>query len=266
MDLTAVQTVRQARSRAELALAPGERFLAGGTWLFSEPQPDVTGLVDLAALGWDQVELNEDGDLRIGSMTAIGALESWARDSSLPAAPLVIDCAESLLASFKVRGSATVGGNIARSYAAGSMIALGATLDAVAQIWTASAERTMPVADLPAGNGETTLARGEALRAIVIPASALEARTASRRIALAQHGRAGALLTGRRDGDGGCTFVITAATLTPTVLRYPELPDAAVLERDARDAPGYYTDALGDADWRRQVSAVLLAEVREELA
>lgn len=266
MDLTAVEAVRQARTRADLALAPGERFLAGGTWLFSEPQPDVTGLVDLSGLGWDELDLSERGDLRIGACASIGALESWARASSLPAAPLFCDCAESLLASFKVRASATVGGNIARSYAAASMIALATTLDGVAEIWTATAERTVPVAALPAGNGETTLSPGEALRAISLPASALAATTASRRIALAQHGRAGALLTGRRDTDGACTFVITAATLTPTVLRYPDLPDPAVLEREVRAAAGYYTDPLGTADWRRQVSAVLLAEVREELS
>ncbi|MDN4481198.1 FAD binding domain-containing protein [Demequina muriae] len=266
MDLTAVQGVRVARSRADLALVPGERYLAGGTWLFSEDQPGVTGLVDLSALGWDELAMTAEGGLRIGAMTTIGALERWAGAATFPAAALFGQCAESLLASAKVRAAATVGGNIVRSYAASSMVALAATLDATATIWSADGtERVVPVADLPTGNGTTALAATEVLRDILFPASALGARTAHRRIALAQHGRSGALLTGRRDADGACTFVITAATLTPTVLRYPTLPPAATLDADVRGADGYYTDPLGTADWRRQVSAVLLAEVREEL-
>jgi hypothetical protein len=48
-------------------------------------------------------------------------------------------------------------------------------------------------------------------------------------------------------------------------LKYPALPDAATVRRDVQAADGYYTDPLGSADWRRQVSAVLLEEIRAEL-
>lgn len=267
MDLTAVRTVRAARSRADLALAPGEALLAGGTWLFSEDQPDVTGLVDLSPLGWDELALTAHGDLRIGALTTVGALEAWAREQSFEAAPLLWQCADSLLASFKVRGAATVGGNICRSYAAGSMIAMSATLDGVATIWHADGtDSLVEVAAIPTGNGSASLFPGDVLRDVTIPAAALTARTAHRRIALNEHGRSGALLTARRDVDGACTFVITAATLTPVVLRYASLPSADRLAADALGAEGYYTDPLGTADWRRQVSAVLLAELREELS
>ena len=34
---------------------------------------------------------------------------------------------------------------------------------------------------------------------------------------------------------------------------------------DVLAAPGYYTDPLGSADWRRAVSAVLAADVRSEV-
>ncbi len=63
------------------------------------------------------------------------------------------------------------------------------------------------------------------LRWIDIPEHALRARTAFRKIALAELGRSGAVLTGRVDEDGSAVFTITAATLTPNVLRYPALPD-----------------------------------------
>ena len=104
------------------------------------------------------------------------------------------------------------------------------------------------------------------LRAVDFPGHALRARTGYRKIALAALGRSGAVLTGRADPDGGAVFAITAATLRPTVLRYTGLPDAARLRRDVDGADGYYTDPLGAADWRRQVSAVLLEEIRAELA
>ncbi|WP_159448722.1 FAD binding domain-containing protein [Demequina sp. NBRC 110053] len=266
MDLTAVETMREARSRADLALAPGEAFLAGGTWLYSEAQPDVTGLVDLSSLGWDELERTAAGDLRIGAMTAVAALEAYGRTEPFPASALLWQCADSLLASFKVRSAATVGGNIAKGYAAGSMIALAATLDGEAVVWRADgSDAWVPVAELPTGNGSSALGRGDVLREVAIPAACLAARTAHRRIALAEHGRSGALVTGRRDADGACVVVITAATLTPVVLRYGDVPTADVVAADALAAPGYYADPLGSKDWRRQVSAVLAAEVVEEL-
>ena len=73
------------------------------------------------------------------------------------------------------------------------------------------------------------------------------------------------MLTGRLDADGTAVFVITAATLTPVVLRYPSLPSTETLLADAAAAPGYYTDPLGPADWRRHVAGVLLVEVLDEL-
>ncbi|MFV0286830.1 MAG: FAD binding domain-containing protein, partial [Demequina sp.] len=266
MDLAAVRTMRVAHSRADLVLAPGEEFMAGATWLYSESQPDVTGLVDLSAMGWAGITTEPDGSLKVGSMTTIAALAEWGDAAMVGASPLFRQCAESLLASFKVQTSATVGGNIARSFAAGAMIALGATLDATAEVWGPSGTDIVPVSAIPAGNGLSTLKRGEAIRAVTFPAAALASRTAHRRIALAEHGRSGALLTGRRDPDGSCVLVVTAATTTPVVLRYATVPTPDEVVAAALAATGYYSDALGTADWRRAVSATLLAEVAEELA
>jgi CO/xanthine dehydrogenase FAD-binding subunit len=35
----------------------GWSWLAGGTWLFSEPQPQITNLVDIQSLGWHEIEV-----------------------------------------------------------------------------------------------------------------------------------------------------------------------------------------------------------------
>lgn len=272
MDITTVTSYRVARSRDDLALTPGEVVLAGGTWLMSEPQPDTTGFVDVTMLGWPDLEVTDAG-LRIGATCTIARLVAWAegRDKTAPpadwtAVPMIPDAANALLASFKIWNTATVGGNVCRSFAAGAMVSLAAGLDGVAEIWTPDGgERFQPVAEFVTGNGMNTLAPGEVLRAVFLPASALRSRALLRKIALAELGRSGAVVTGRVDEDGTAVFVITAATLTPTVLRYDRLPQATALADAVAAASGYYTDPLGTADWRRGVSGVLAERIRTEL-
>jgi CO/xanthine dehydrogenase FAD-binding subunit len=258
VDLTSVAGYRAATCRADLALAPGEVFLGGGTWLYSEPQPEVTGLVDLTAMGWAPLEPLPGGGLRVGATCTIAELAA--------ARPFFLQCATALLASVKVWRMATVGGNICRSFAAAAMVSLAVTLDGVAEIWTPDGgSYRIRVAEMITGNGTNTLRPGEVLRAVDLPGAALAGRTAFRQIALATLGRSGAVVTGRADPDGALTLVITAATLRPVVLRYPGHPSADQLAADVAAVDAYYTDPLGPADWRRQVSGVLLEEIRQEL-
>ncbi|ANY08960.1 FAD binding domain-containing protein [Pseudonocardia sp. HH130630-07] len=264
MDIDTVTGFRRARDRADLLLAPGERILGGGTWLFSEPQPEVTGLVDLTTMDWEPIVVRPDGGLEIAATCTIAELAAFGESTGRP---LFAQCAHALLASWKIWHTATVGGNVCRSFAAAGMVALCVALDGVAHVWTPDGtDRRVPVAGLVTGNGTNALAPGEVLRALELPAHALAGRTGFRKIALAELGRSGAVLTGRVDAGGGCVFGITAATAAPSVLRYPALPGTGRLRADAGALPGYYTDPLGSADWRRQVSAVLLAEIHEELA
>ena len=266
MDQGTVTSYRLARSRADLELAPGERVVAGGTWLYSEPQVAVTGFVDITTMEWPHLEYPPDGGLIVGSTCTIAELTNLPQRAGWRAQPLFLQCASALLASFKIWNVATVGGNICQSFSAAGMVSLATTLDATALVWTADGgEYRLPVAELMTGNGTNRLAPGDVLRSIAFPEDSLRARTGYRKIALAELGRSGAVLTGRVDEDGQCLFAITAATLTPTVLRFAELPSARQL-RDAVDAAdGFYTDPLGSADWRRGVSGVLLEEIREGL-
>lgn len=273
MDITSITGYRVARTRADLALAPGEVLLAGGTWLMSEPQPGTTGFVDLSGMAWPDLEVTAGG-LRIGATCTIARLVAFAEgraDVVAPrvwtALPMISDAANALLASFKIWNTATVGGNLCRSYAAAAMISLCVGLDAVAIIWDADGgERRMPVAELPTGNGTTSLAAADVLRAVELPAHALCSRARLRKIALAEHGRSGAVVTGRVDADGSAVFAVTAATLTPLVRRFPALPTASVLADTVAQAPGFYSDPLGAADWRRAVSVELAGRVRDDLA
>lgn len=265
MDLNTIETLRRARTREDLALAPGETFLAGGTWLFSEPQTSRTGLVDLSAMGWESIEHTPEG-LRIGATCTIAELARIPAHEGWAAHPIFFQAASALLASFKIWNVATVGGNICRSFSAAAMVSLCAALDATALIWTADGgDHVLPVADISTGNGTTILAAGDVLRCVDIPAHALRARTGFRKIALAELGRSAAVLTGRLDESGATVFTVTAATLRPLVLRYDRFPTAGRLREDVRAADDYYTDPLGTADWRRAVSAVLAEEIRQEL-
>ena len=195
---------RLAAGVADLALEPGEHFLAGGTWLFSEPNEHITGLVDLTSLGWNTIE-ESDAGVTVGALVTIEHLVAWAgRSEGLwPAARLVPLAADALLASFKVWHAATIGGNVCRGYAAASMISLGAALDATGLFIRADgSEFTVPIAEIPIGDAETIVRPGEALRSVHFPAHALASRASLRKIALARFGRSGAVATGRADADG----------------------------------------------------------------
>ena len=52
MDLNTIQAVERPQQREQLpAWQKGDAWLGGGTWLLSEPQPQLTRLIDLGSLG-----------------------------------------------------------------------------------------------------------------------------------------------------------------------------------------------------------------------
>jgi CO/xanthine dehydrogenase FAD-binding subunit len=265
MDLISVREVRVARTRDDLRFGPGELPLGGGTWLFSEEQPGLAGLVDLTALGWQPIEHTEAG-LTVAATCTIAELERIPALDGWNAHPLFSQCANSLLASFKIWNVATVGGNICISLPAGPMTSLAVSLDATALIYTTDGgERRLPVADLVTGDRQNALEHGEVLRAIEIPQASLEARTGFRRIALSPLGRTGTLVIARLDADGSALFTVTGGTTRPRPLRFAALPTAAELAAAVDGITEWFTDAHGDADWRRAMSALFAEQLRIEL-
>ena len=266
MDLVDVQSVRVAASRADVALAPGEVPMGGGTWLYSEPQPGTTGIVDLMGLGWESLRTTPDGDLEVAATCTLGELAAMPVPTTWPAAALFGPACEALLGSWKIQRFATVGGNICTALPAGPMTSLFSGLGADAVIWTPDGgERRMPVADLVIGVRTTALAPGEVLRSVVVPAAALHERAVMRRIALAELGRSASFVIGRRDGDG-VVITVTAATPHPVVLRFADLPDAARLASAVGGIDTWYDDVHGAPDWRRAMTLRFAEELRVELA
>lgn len=256
MDLSAVTSFRVAGSRADLVLAPGETVLGGGTWLFSCPQPSTTGLVDLTTLGWAPVEELPDGALRIaGTCTVEALLAALSGDPLL--GPLVRAAADAFLMSFKIQHSATVGGNLALALPAGAMISLTAALDASVVVWTPDGgERREPVIGFVRDVGVTSLAPGEVIRAVEVPAPARSQRTSIRRTSLATYGRSAAVVIGRLS-PAGPVLTVTAATRRPVVVSEV----AELLDVDC-----WYADPHGAADWRAAMTTLLVEEVLVELA
>jgi CO/xanthine dehydrogenase FAD-binding subunit len=268
MDLIGVREVRMAADRGDLVFAPDEIPLGGGTWLFSEEQPGLGGMVDLTGLGWEPLVEQQDGGLTIAATCTLAELRALPPRAGRAAHPLFAMAVDALLGSWKIHRFATVGGNICLALPAGPMTSLTAALDGVGVIWMPDGgERRVPIADLVTHVRETVLAHGEVLRAIELPAAALSARVAHRRIALAHLGRSGAFVIARLDTSGMFVVTITAATPRPYQLRFPSLPTAADLAAAIETTVGedWYDDAHGAPDWRRAVSLRFAEECRVEL-
>lgn len=265
MDLIGVRDIRVPTTRSEVVFGDGDIPLGGGTWLYSEAQEGVTGLVDLTGLGWPAITFT-DHALVVAATCTVAELSRLPAGDGWTAHPLILQCVHSFLASFKIWNMATVGGNICTALPAGPMISLAVALDAHAVVWTADGgERTLLVADLVTGVRTTSLQRGEVLRSIEFPLATLTSRTAFRRIALSPLGRSGTLVIGRVDPGGATVFAITAATHRPHQLRFAGAPDAAELAHRIDEIDDWYWDPHGTPDWRRAMSVLLAEEIRVEL-
>ncbi|MDG4666524.1 FAD binding domain-containing protein [Mycobacterium sp. 236(2023)] len=273
MDLNTVESTRSPTRRDDLwPLQPGDSILAGGTWLFSEPQPNVRALVDITRLGWTSVTVTDDGIELAATCTVADVSrlsQELARDRpDWNAAPLFHQCCTALLASFKIWATATVGGNIFLCLPAGAMISLTSALDAELTVWRPDgSDYRVPVTEFVTGAGTNVMGAGDVLRSVWLPASALRSTTAYRKVAPSPLGRSGIVVIGRRDVGGGFVLSITAATVRPFVFRFPAAPTESELAAAHAVIPGdaWTRDAHGDPDWRRGVSLVLAEQIRREL-
>ena len=269
MDLNTITEVAHPRARAQLPVwTAGDAWLAGGTWLFSEPQVHLTRLIDLTDLKWPALAIGEN-DLTIAATCTVAQLDALACPPEWLAAPVINRCCRAFLASFKIWRSATVGGNLCMSLPAGPMISLTSALDGVCTIWKAGgSEQKINVADFVVGDQRNVLAPGDLLRQIDIPLAALKRRTAFRQISLTPVGRSAALLIGSIDGEGAVTLTVTASTTRPIQLSFARNPQAKELrEALVHHIPGtlYHDDLHGKPAWRKHMTLRLAEEIRAEL-
>jgi len=269
MDLNTITEVAHPQTRAQLPVwTAGDAWLAGGTWLFSEPQVHLNRLIDLADFKWPALTIGAT-ELSIAATCTVAQLDALACPPEWIASPLINQCCRAFLASFKIWRTATVGGNLCMSLPAGPMIALTAALDGVCTVWKADgSEYRIEAASFVTGNQRNVLVSGDLLRSIELPLAALKQRVAFRQISLTPVGRSAALLIGKIDADGALKLTVTASTVRPVQLSFARLPQADVM-RDVilQRIPDllYHDDVHGKPAWRKHMTLRLAEEIRAEL-
>jgi carbon-monoxide dehydrogenase medium subunit len=258
-------------SRAiSLLASEGARPLSGGTALMLMMKAGVlrpSRLVSLRGLGLDRIEAN--GDLRLGAMTSLRALEkSEAVKKGWP----VIARTLRTLSNVRVRNVATVGGALAHADPHMDLPPLLIALGARVAVEGKNGKRTMPVEDLYAGYLENTLQRNELITGVEIPP-------------LGKRGAAYLKCTTRSADDWPAvglaavldsqevTLVVSAATDKPTRLRAAErilkgnTGDAKALKQAAEAAAEEVqieSDLHGSAAYKKQLIRVYLARAIHE--
>jgi CO/xanthine dehydrogenase FAD-binding subunit len=269
LDLnTITEVVRRPQNPPGSQWRDGDAWLAGGTWLFSDQQPDLRRLIDLAPLGWDGLVADDSG-LDIGATTTIHDLYAFGAPGDWTAAELFAVSCEAFLASFKVWNAATVGGNICMSLPAGPMITMTVALEARYTLLAGDGtERTVDAVDFVTGNHVNILRRGEALRAIHLPSSALHKRHTHRRFTLTHMGRSTIfMIATQTPGSVDLLLTITAGTTRPVQLAFGRVPDADTMTRaiDAISEDVWFDDPNGTPDHRKHLAHHYAQEIRDEL-
>ncbi len=270
MDLNTIIAIARPRHRGEIGpFLSGDAILAGGTWLFSEPQRHLRRLIDLSATGWEPLRAHED-KLSIAATCSIATLNAFEPPAAWTAATLIGQCCRAFLASFKIWNMATVGGNLCMALPAGPMISLCAALDGLCTIWMPEGEeRHIEAVDFVEEPQRPALRPGEILRSIDLPREALIRRTAFRRASLTSLGRSGVLLIGTLSATGRFALTVTAATRRPVQIAFDRLPEGKALAAGLVQAiPDtlYHDDLHGRPDWRRHMTFAFAEEIRDELA
>jgi CO/xanthine dehydrogenase FAD-binding subunit len=270
MNLNTITTVKRPANADDIReWGPGDAWLGGGTWLFSEPQLTTHTLIDLEQLGWPALQVSSDG-LEIAATCRIMQIYRLESPAEWVAAPLLRECCNALLASFKIWNAATVGGNICMSLPAGAMISLVTALEGTLTLWPRNGTpRVVPALDFVTGNRQNILQAGELLRSIHLPASALTRRYALRRASLVKLGRSAALLIGTRGSKGDLLITITASTPRPVQLAFADIPTADELRHAIASAISdndYFDDVNGLPEYRRHLTYYFAEQIRVEMA
>ena len=153
------------------------------------------------------------------------------------------------------------------SLPAGALISLTAALEGVCTIWQRDGgERRVRVVDFVTGVQQNVLGPGDLLRSIDLPASALHKRTSFRRMSLTHLGRSSVLLIATLcPRDGNMALTVTAATVRPVRIEFPQVPSADELRSKLREAiPDalYLDDVHGTPAYRKHMTFYFAEEIR----
>jgi xanthine dehydrogenase FAD-binding subunit len=262
-------------AEAIAAMGAEARPLAGGTDLvpqLREGRRRAARVVDLKFVPeLTTITALPDGGVSIGAAVTATAV---ARHPVIAARYPAVAQSAQLIGGVQVQNRASLGGNICNAAPSADGVPALICHGARALIAGPKGRREMPVEDLFAGPGRTTLATGELLLAILLPPAAPRAAasylrfTPRREMDIAVAG-AGAWL--RLSEDGAIAEArVALASVAPTPIRAPTAegklmggrPSAALFEEAGRLAAGDarpISDTRGSAEYRRTLVGVLTA-------
>ncbi|MGR3615944.1 MAG: FAD binding domain-containing protein [Paracoccaceae bacterium] len=248
------------------------RFLAGGTDVLVQLRLDLTTpdtLIDVKHIpGTKDIVQHDDGSWTIGIATP-GA-EMSEHDALAATWPGVVEGMD-LIGSTQVQGRATLVGNLCNASPAAdsvpAMVAAGATVSVTGPDGT----RTVAVEDIPVAPGRSSLAKGELVSAVHLPARGDQGGDAYLRFIPRTEmdiAVVGVSVNLRLDGDTVREARVSLGAVAPTVLLVRECADAivgttlddAALEKLAAAASAAckpITDKRGTVEFRTHVAGVL---------
>ena len=269
-------------SEAVKALAGSQgmvRVLAGGTDVIVQMETDLIEpelLLDIKKIPGLASITAENGGYRIGA--AVSAMTMMDHAGLCAMWPGVIDGVK-LIGSIQVKGRATVAGNLCNASPGADSVPPMVAAGAIARVVGPNGARDVPVEAIPVAPGKTSLARGEFIESIFLPARPSDSGDAYLRFTprtemdIAVVG-VGISLT--LDKGGTCTHArVALGAVAPTVLLVPECAaalvgskiDAAALDRLAAAASAAcrpIDDKRGTREFRIKIAGVLARRVAEK--
>ena len=249
------------------------RILAGGTDLLVQLRAhmiDPSLIIDIKSIEETRtLTKNADGSYTIGS--AVAGAEAHERDDITRDWPGVVE-AWDLIGSTQIQGRASLGGNLCNASPAGDSVPAMVAAGMTANIAGPDGRRTIPVEEVTAGPGKTTLNKGEFVVSFNLPARPVKGGDAYLRLIprtemdIAVVG-CGAALT--LDGSGTVTSAkISLGAVAATVLVVDDAAKAIIgtklepeamsaLDAACQAACSPIDDKRGTVEYRTKVAGVL---------
>lgn len=257
---------------ALLAAEPDAAVLAGGTDLLVQLRADAiapAAIIDVKRIGEMSEIAEEEGGWRIGA--AVPSAEINENAALVAAWPGICEAAD-LIGSTQIQGRATLAGNLCNASPAADSVPAMIAAGALARIAGPDGTRDVPVEDIPTAPGQTSLAPGELVTSILLPAPA--PRTGSAYLRFTPRSEMDIAVVGcgvvlSLDDTGTIASACVAlGAVGPRVIRSAPAAqaligstgDAAALDALAAAASAAATpidDKRGTAAFRKQVAGVL---------
>lgn len=268
--------------RMQQAHGDGAVFWAGGTdlvlqWKSGKTRP--THCVDLTWLDGLSDVSKRDGSFDIGALVTLSDLTEIADQE--PWLRCLANTAQ-LMCTVQTRTIATIGGNLCNASPAADLAAPLAAMHATARVQGPDGERVLPIDDLAAGPGKTSLGPSEILLGVTLPIPDTPHAASYRRIdrtvvdiALVSASSAITL-----DGGGKVSAArIALGAVAPTVIVAPDASDMLMgltlgqLDSDIFDKVGEaaaelatpISDVRASAEYRSAMVRVLVARTLEDI-